>query len=227
MQGFVVATQVWQRSDFPLALFSIAILDRCNLAPGKPRWGLGRVFDPINGSFFFPTAPWPGAVSCAMWPQCADAPATGLVLSPVLSSSSTLPTAKLHLGPHCVQAVEMPKLNGCAAGGEALTTDKAPAALGPYSQAIKAGSTLYISGQLGLDPATMEFAGSDVTSQAEMVRGHSLRQLFISSLSRASACDSFPDRMCGAGMLILVLADPCLGSAESPLYRRGMALMWT
>jgi reactive intermediate/imine deaminase len=37
---------------------------------------------------------------------------------------------------------------------EALHTDKAPAAIGPYSQAIRAGNTVYLSGQLGLDPAT-------------------------------------------------------------------------
>jgi reactive intermediate/imine deaminase len=37
---------------------------------------------------------------------------------------------------------------------ETIHTDKAPAAIGPYSQAIRAGSTVYLSGQLGLDPAT-------------------------------------------------------------------------
>ena len=37
---------------------------------------------------------------------------------------------------------------------EAVHTDKAPAAIGPYSQAIRAGNTVYLSGQLGLDPAT-------------------------------------------------------------------------
>ena len=37
-----------------------------------------------------------------------------------------------------------------------IKTDRAPAAIGPYSQAIKAGSTVYLSGQIPLDPATME-----------------------------------------------------------------------
>jgi enamine deaminase RidA (YjgF/YER057c/UK114 family) len=36
-----------------------------------------------------------------------------------------------------------------------ITCDKAPAAIGTYSQAIKAGNTLYMSGQIPLDPATM------------------------------------------------------------------------
>jgi len=38
-----------------------------------------------------------------------------------------------------------------------ITTPNAPAAIGPYSQAIKAGNTIYISGQLPIDPATGEF----------------------------------------------------------------------
>ncbi|MFB6348184.1 Rid family detoxifying hydrolase [Moraxella sp. ZJ142] len=37
-----------------------------------------------------------------------------------------------------------------------IHTDNAPAAVGTYSQAVKVGNTVYISGQLGLDPATME-----------------------------------------------------------------------
>jgi len=37
-----------------------------------------------------------------------------------------------------------------------IATDKAPAAIGTYSQAVRAGNTVYISGQIGLDPATME-----------------------------------------------------------------------
>ncbi|MBN3472163.1 RidA family protein [Pseudomonas savastanoi pv. phaseolicola] len=37
-----------------------------------------------------------------------------------------------------------------------ITSDKAPAAIGPYSQAIKAGNTVYMSGQIPLDPSSME-----------------------------------------------------------------------
>lgn len=46
-----------------------------------------------------------------------------------------------------------------------IATENAPAALGPYSQAIKAGNTIYVSGQLGLIPSTGEFPGPDVQSQ--------------------------------------------------------------
>jgi reactive intermediate/imine deaminase len=39
-----------------------------------------------------------------------------------------------------------------------IATAAAPAAIGPYSQAVQAGNTVYLSGQIGLDPATMELA---------------------------------------------------------------------
>ena len=47
----------------------------------------------------------------------------------------------------------------------AIHTDNAPAAIGPYSQAIQAGNTIYVSGQLPIDPATGAFAGSDIAAQ--------------------------------------------------------------
>ena len=46
-----------------------------------------------------------------------------------------------------------------------IDTKNAPAAIGPYSQAIEAGNTLYISGQIPLDPITMEFVSEDVKEQ--------------------------------------------------------------
>lgn len=39
---------------------------------------------------------------------------------------------------------------------QVITSDRAPAAIGPYSQAIKVGNTVYLSGQIPLDPETME-----------------------------------------------------------------------
>ena len=47
----------------------------------------------------------------------------------------------------------------------AIHTDNAPAAIGPYSQAVQAGNTVYVSGQLPIDPATGAFAGEDITAQ--------------------------------------------------------------
>ncbi len=52
---------------------------------------------------------------------------------------------------------------------EPIATTAAPAALGPYSQAIAAGETLYCAGQIPLDPATGELAGNDVTTQTRRV----------------------------------------------------------
>ena len=50
---------------------------------------------------------------------------------------------------------------------EIISTVEAPAAIGAYSQAVKANGMLFTSGQLGIDPATGEFAGADFRSQAE------------------------------------------------------------
>lgn len=50
-----------------------------------------------------------------------------------------------------------------------IVTDKAPAAIGPYSQAIKAGDFLYASGQIPINPATGEIEGEDVSAQADLV----------------------------------------------------------
>ena len=50
-----------------------------------------------------------------------------------------------------------------------VATDKAPAAIGPYSQGIIAGDFLFASGQIPIDPATGEIRGSDITQQAEQV----------------------------------------------------------
>lgn len=52
---------------------------------------------------------------------------------------------------------------------EAVKTDKAPAALGPYSQAIKANNTVFVSGVLGLIPETGKFVSDNVEEQTEQV----------------------------------------------------------
>ena len=50
-----------------------------------------------------------------------------------------------------------------------IATDKAPAAIGPYSQAIQAGDFLYASGQIPINPANGEIEGSDINAQTELV----------------------------------------------------------
>ena len=50
-----------------------------------------------------------------------------------------------------------------------INTEKAPAAIGPYSQAVKAGNTVYMSGQIPLNPETMEIVSDDFEAQARQV----------------------------------------------------------
>lgn len=52
---------------------------------------------------------------------------------------------------------------------QAIHTNDAPAAIGAYSQAIKAGDTVYISGQIPLDPATGELVSNDIRDQIHQV----------------------------------------------------------
>lgn len=52
---------------------------------------------------------------------------------------------------------------------EVVSTDNAPGAIGPYSQAIKAGGIVYCSGQIPIDPATGEFVAGGVSEQTEQV----------------------------------------------------------
>ncbi len=69
---------------------------------------------------------------------------------------------------------------------EAIHTPAAPAAIGTYSQAVRVGDTVYLSGQIGLDPASMELVGDEAEAQ--------VRQVFdnLSAVARASG-GSFAD----------------------------------
>ena len=50
-----------------------------------------------------------------------------------------------------------------------IKTDKAPAAIGPYSQGVQVGNLVYVSGQIPIDPATGAFAGDDIVTQTHQV----------------------------------------------------------
>ena len=52
---------------------------------------------------------------------------------------------------------------------EAIHTEAAPAAIGAYSQAVRVGEAVYLSGQIGLDPATMALASPDPEAQIRQV----------------------------------------------------------
>ena len=64
-----------------------------------------------------------------------------------------------------------------------IATDKAPAAIGPYSQGIIVDKMFYASGQIPIDPATGEIEGNDIVTQATQVMKN------IGALLEAAGCD--------------------------------------
>ena len=54
---------------------------------------------------------------------------------------------------------------GTPCNKQIIVTDQAPAAVGPYSQGVRAGNLIFTAGQIGLVPGTKEFAGPDIVSQ--------------------------------------------------------------
>lgn len=50
-----------------------------------------------------------------------------------------------------------------------IHTDNAPKAIGPYSQAVRAGNTVYLSGQIPFEPASMELVSGDIQAEARRV----------------------------------------------------------
>ena len=70
----------------------------------------------------------------------------------------------------CVYLAIAPETgNGERMKKQAIHSDGAPSAIGPYSQAIRAGQLVFLSGQIPLDPATMEITGSDFEARARQV----------------------------------------------------------
>jgi 2-iminobutanoate/2-iminopropanoate deaminase len=69
---------------------------------------------------------------------------------------------------------------------EAVTTDAAPKAIGPYSQAVKAGGFVFCSGQIALDPTTGTVIEGGIVEQTEQVMKN------VAGLLKASGC-SFAD----------------------------------
>jgi reactive intermediate/imine deaminase len=52
---------------------------------------------------------------------------------------------------------------------QTIHSSKAPQAIGPYSQAVRAGDTVYLSGQIPLDPATMQLVSGDIEAEVRQV----------------------------------------------------------
>ena len=76
---------------------------------------------------------------------------------------------------------------------KSIQTDKAPAAIGPYSQGIAAGPFRFVSGQVGLDPTTGKLVGEDFSAQARQVLQNLQRIVEAGggSLQQVAAVDVF------------------------------------
>jgi 2-iminobutanoate/2-iminopropanoate deaminase len=74
-----------------------------------------------------------------------------------------------------------------------ILNDRAPTPIGPYSQAVRQGGLIFVSGLLGLDPVTGELAGPDAASQARMILRHltSILEVAGSSLPRVAKTTIF------------------------------------
>jgi 2-iminobutanoate/2-iminopropanoate deaminase len=80
---------------------------------------------------------------------------------------------------------------------KSVQTEQAPAAIGPYVQAIVAGPLQFVSGQLGLNPQTGELAGTDLASQARQAL-ENLKQIVVAAgcaLEQVAAVDVFLTNM--------------------------------
>ncbi len=93
-----------------------------------------------------------------------------------------------------------------------LQTDSAPAAIGTYSQGIRVGNTLYLSGQIPLDPKTMELVSDDFKDQTKQVFKN------ITALCTAAGCD-----LDSIVKLTVFLTDfakfPILNEVMQPLFK--------
>jgi reactive intermediate/imine deaminase len=79
-----------------------------------------------------------------------------------------------------------------------IQTDRAPAAIGPYSQAVRSGNTVYFSGQIPLVPATGAVVEGDITAQA--------RQVFDNLKAVAEAAGGSLDRIVRLGLYLTDLS---------------------
>ncbi|MGA9472474.1 MAG: RidA family protein [Terriglobales bacterium] len=80
---------------------------------------------------------------------------------------------------------------------EVISTEGAPKAIGPYSQAIRAGGLLFTSGQVAIDPATQQVVAGDVSAQTDRVLKNvsAILQASGSSLDQVVRCTVFLKNM--------------------------------
>ena len=82
---------------------------------------------------------------------------------------------------------------------QSVHTDQAPAAIGPYSQGMRLGDLVFISGQLGLDPTTGLLVGEDIASQT--------RQILTNLASIGKAAADGPSQFLKLTLYLTDLAD--------------------
>ena len=80
-----------------------------------------------------------------------------------------------------------------------ISTERAPAAIGPYSQAVRAGDTVYLSGQIPLDPATGELVQADIATET--------RRVFDNLKAVCEAAGGSLDQVVRVGIYVMDLAD--------------------
>lgn len=80
-----------------------------------------------------------------------------------------------------------------------IATDRAPAAIGPYSQAVRTGNAVYLSGQIPLDPATGELVAGDISAEA--------RQVFANLRAVCEAAGGSMQDVVRVGIYLMDLAD--------------------
>ncbi|MGA3196248.1 MAG: RidA family protein [Terriglobales bacterium] len=80
---------------------------------------------------------------------------------------------------------------------EVISTDGAPKAIGPYSQAVRAGGLLFTSGQVAIDPATQQVISGDVAAQTDRVMQNlaAILQASGSSIEQVVRCTVFLKNM--------------------------------
>src|SRR6187402_1744878 len=80
-----------------------------------------------------------------------------------------------------------------------IQTNRAPQAIGPYSQAVRSGDTVYLSGQIPLDPATGELVQGDISLQT--------RRVFDNLKAVCEAAGGSLDQVLRVGIYVMDLAD--------------------
>lgn len=89
---------------------------------------------------------------------------------------------------------------------QALHTDAAPAAIGPYSQAVRHGNTVWLSGQIPLDPASGQLVTGDIAAEA--------RQVFANLRAVCAAAGGSLDDVVRVGIYLTDLGDFAAVNAE-------------